>query len=234
MADELLPRNEEFGLAKSDQANNFLVVAPNVIVFERLKVDFANAAVFRELKLVPPGWSLDLSVLLRGDFLEPAGRGNLIVTNIQQLYDNRTTWKPKNAVERILGKAVVKGGADGRPMIDRVRSLKKLAVLNDEAHHVHEPDLQWNQIITKLHDNADGGLRSWLDFSATPRFGSGALHVRHAFGDEQRPSGRAGQCRRNLCKAPKRLHTNLASSSTQNARGYGRLRLELWQGLEAF
>lgn len=160
--------------SKSDQANNFLVVAPNVIVFERLKVDFANAAVFRELKLVPPGWSLDLKVLLRGDSLEPSGRGNLIVTNIQQLYDNRTNWKPKNAVERILGKAVVKGGADGRPMIDRVRSLQKLAVLNDEAHHVHEPELQWNQIITKLHENQDGGLRSWLDFSATPRFGGGA------------------------------------------------------------
>lgn len=159
---------------KSDQANNFLVVAPNVIVFERLKVDFANAAVFRQLKLVPPGWSLDLRVLLRGDSLEPAGRGNLIVTNIQQLYDNRTNWKPKNAVERILGKAVVKGGADGRPMIDRVSSLQKLAILNDEAHHVHDPELQWNQIVTKLHDNADGGLRAWLDFSATPRFGSGA------------------------------------------------------------
>ena len=160
--------------AESEQAHNFLVVAPNVIVFERLKVDFANAAVFRELKLVPPGWSLDLKVLLRGDSLEPTGRGNLIVTNIQQLYDNRTTWKPKNAVERILGKAVVKGGADGRPMIDRVKSMQKLAVLNDEAHHVHEPDLQWNQIITQLHDSATGGLRSWLDFSATPRFGSGA------------------------------------------------------------
>lgn len=159
---------------KSKQACNFLVVAPNVIVFERLKVDFANANVFRDLKLVPPGWSLDLKVLLRGDSLEPTGRGNLIVTNIQQLYDNRTTWKPKNAVERILGKAVVKGGADGRPMIDRVRSLKKLAVLNDEAHHVWDPDLQWNQIATKLHENLVGGLGSWLDFSATPRFASGA------------------------------------------------------------
>ena len=160
--------------AQSDQACNFLVVAPNVIVFERLKVDFASATVFRDLKLVPPGWSLDLMVLLRGDSLEPTGRGNLVVTNIQQLYDNRTTWKPKNAVERILGKAVVRGGADGRPMIDRVRSLKKLAVLNDEAHHVWDPDLQWNQIVTKLHENSVGGLRSWLDFSATPRFRSGA------------------------------------------------------------
>ena len=158
----------------SKQASNFLVVAPNVIVFERLKVDFGNAAVFRELKLVPPGWHLDLKVLLRGDSLEPVGKGNLIVTNIQQLYDNRTSWKPKNAVERILGRAVVKGGAEGRPMIDRVLSLSSLAVLNDEAHHVHDPDLQWNQIITRLHESSPTGLSAWLDFSATPRFGSGA------------------------------------------------------------
>lgn len=158
----------------SRQASNFLVVAPNVIVFERLKVDFANTAIFRDLKLSPPGWHLDLKVLLRGDSLEPSGQGNLIVTNIQQLYDNRTTWKPKNAVERILGRAVVKGGADGRPMIDKVGTLQNLAVLNDEAHHVHDPDLQWNQIITKLHDSSQNGLSAWLDFSATPRFGSGA------------------------------------------------------------
>jgi type III restriction enzyme len=158
----------------STQAKNFLVVAPNVIVFERLKVDFANAKIFHDLKLTPPGWNLDLKVLLRGDSLEPSGKGNIVVTNIQQLYDNRTTWKPKNAVERILGKAVVKGGADGRPMIDRVRSLRNLAVLNDEAHHVHDPDLQWNQIIAKLHESSESGLAAWLDFSATPRFGSGA------------------------------------------------------------
>lgn len=158
----------------STQASNFLVVAPNVIVFERLRVDFANAKVFHDLKLSPPGWDLNLKVLLRGDSLEPSGKGNLVVTNIQQLYDNRTTWKPRNAVERILGKAVVKGGADWRPMIDRVRSLQNLAVLNDEAHHVHDPDLQWNQIITKLHESSDSGLGAWLDFSATPRFGSGS------------------------------------------------------------
>lgn len=158
----------------STQAQNFLVIAPNVIVFERLKVDFGNAAVFRDLKLAPAGWNFDLKVLLRGDSVEPSASGNLIVTNIQQLYDNRTVWKPKNAVERILGKAVVKGGAAGRPMIDRVKGLKRLAVLNDEAHHVHDPDLEWSQIIMRLHDGIDGGLTAWLDFSATPRFDSGA------------------------------------------------------------
>jgi len=158
----------------SKQASNFLIVAPNVIVFERLKVDFANSHVFHSLQLAPPGWNLDLHVILRGDAREPIASGNLVVTNIQQLYDNRSAWKPKNPVERILGRPVVRNAAPGRPIIDRVSSLASLAVLNDEAHHVHDPDLTWNQILTGLHQRISGGLTSWLDFSATPRFRNGA------------------------------------------------------------
>lgn len=158
----------------SKQASNFLIVAPNVIVFERLKVDFANSQVFHSLQLAPPGWNLDLHVILRGDAREPIARGNLVVTNIQQLYDNRPAWKPMNPVERILGRPVVRNAAPGRQIIDRVSSLASLAVLNDEAHHVHDPDLTWNQILTGLHQRITGGLTAWLDFSATPRFRNGA------------------------------------------------------------
>lgn len=161
--------------ADSTQASNFLIVAPNVIVFERLKVDFANSKLFRDLQLAPPGWSLDLHVILRGDAIEPVARGNLIVTNVQQLYETREKWTPKNVVEKILGRAVVKGAAPGRAILARVQSLKSLAVLNDEAHHVHDPDLEWNQILTRLHNGSPQGLVSWLDFSATPRFDSGAF-----------------------------------------------------------
>ncbi len=35
---------------------NFLVVAPNVIVYQRLEKDFAAGAVFRELPVIPPEW----------------------------------------------------------------------------------------------------------------------------------------------------------------------------------
>ncbi len=159
----------------STQASNFLIVAPNVIVFERLKVDFANSKLFRDLQLAPPGWSLDLHVILRGDAIEPVARGNLVVTNVQQLYETREKWTPKNVVEKILGRAVVKGAAPGRAILARVQSLKSLAVLNDEAHHVHDPDLEWNQILTRLHRGTPDGLAAWLDFSATPRFDSGAF-----------------------------------------------------------
>ena len=159
----------------STQASNFLIVTPNVIVFERLKVDFADSKLFRDLQLAPPGWSLDLHVILRQVAIEPVARGNLVVTNVQQLYETREKWTPKNVVEKILGRAVVKGAAPGRAIFARVQSLKSLAVLNDEAHHVHDPDLEWNQILTRLHKGSPEGLVSWLDFSATPRFDSGAF-----------------------------------------------------------
>ena len=159
----------------SKQASNFLIVAPNVIVFERLKADFANANVFRNLRLSPPEWQLNLHVILRGDAIEPVGRGNLVVTNIHQLYDAKTKWTPKNAVEKILGRAVVRGAAPGRAILDRIQSMKSLAVLNDEAHHLWDPELEWNQILSRLHKDLDDGLTAWLDFSATPKLNSGSF-----------------------------------------------------------
>lgn len=154
---------------------NFLVLAPNVIVFERLRTDFENARVFQELPLVPPGWNLDLNVILRGEATEPAGAGNLFLTNIQQLYEGRSEWTPINAIDALLGRKPTGNAAtQGRSMLDRVRSVDRLVVLNDEAHHVHDDELKWNQTLLQLHESLPNGLSAWLDFSATPRFQGGA------------------------------------------------------------
>ena len=159
----------------SPLSTNFLVLAPNVIVFERLRVDFENGNVFRDKPLVPLGWKFDLKVILRGEAGEPGAAGNLFVTNIQQLYEGRNDWTPVNAIDALLGRKPTGGAAtQGRSMLDRVRSLDRLMVLNDEAHHVHDDDLQWNQTLLNLHESLPHGLASWLDFSATPRFRGGA------------------------------------------------------------
>jgi type III restriction enzyme len=162
--------------AGSPMTDNFLVIAPNVIVFERLRVDFQDLRVFRERDLVPPGWSLDLRVILRGDSAEPAGHGNLVVTNIQQLYDRQNdTGNIGNPVQALLGKKPVGGSeTSGRPILERVRELERLLVINDEAHHVHDEELAWNKTIQDLHRSVPGGLAGWLDFTATPRFQNGA------------------------------------------------------------
>jgi len=160
---------------KSPLTTNFLVLAPNVIVYERLKIDFENGRVFRDLGLIPPGWKFDLRVILRGEAAEPGGAGNLIVTNIQQLRETSETWEPKNAIDNLLGRKPTDNAATkGRSMLDRVRSLDRLMVLNDEAHHVHDDDLEWNKTLLDLHARLPHGLTAWLDFSATPRFAGGA------------------------------------------------------------
>ena len=42
-------------------STNFLIVAPNVIVYQRLEKDFASNRIFHELPLVPPEWRRRLS-----------------------------------------------------------------------------------------------------------------------------------------------------------------------------
>ena len=158
----------------SKLSTNFLIVAPNVIVYQRLEKDFANNRIFNELPLIPPEWkgSFAQKVILRGEAAEPDPSGNLFLTNIHQLYESRDQeWTPGNAVEALLGKTPAPDlAASGqRTMLERVKCLKDLVVLTDEAHHVHDDDLSWNQSLLAIDNALPKGLCAWLDFSATPK-----------------------------------------------------------------
>jgi type III restriction enzyme len=157
----------------SQLSTNSLIVAPNVIVYQRLERDFAANRIFYELPLIPPEWrgAFSQKVILRGEAAEPDPSGNLMLTNIQQLYESRDEeWTPQNAVEALLGKKPAQDAASGlRSMLERVKSLKDLVVLNDEAHHVHDEDLAWSQSLLAIHRALPKALSLWLDFSATPK-----------------------------------------------------------------
>ncbi|HXG45649.1 MAG TPA: DEAD/DEAH box helicase family protein, partial [Gemmatimonadales bacterium] len=157
----------------SDLSTNFLIVAPNVIVYQRLEKDFASNNIFRQLPLVPPEWRpFEPKVILRGEATEPDASGNLLLTNIHQLYESRDQeWTPQDAVEALLGKKPAQDlAASGqRSMLERVKSLRDLVVLNDEAHHVHDEGLAWSQSLLAIHRTLPKGLSLWLDFSATPK-----------------------------------------------------------------
>jgi type III restriction enzyme len=160
------------GVPGSGLSTNFLIVAPNVIVYQRLEKDFASNSIFRQLPLVPPEWRpFEPKVILRGEATEPDASGNLFLTNVHQLYESRDKeWTPQNAVDALLGRKPVKDLAAGqRSMLERVKSLKDLVVLNDEAHHVHDEDLAWSQSLLAIHRALPKGLSLWLDFSATPK-----------------------------------------------------------------
>jgi len=87
--------------------DNFLVLAPNVIVYERLAKDFSDNRIFYDLPLIPAHWRSrwNLKVTLRGDDSPLLPSGNIIVNNIQQLYQSRSNdWRPENIIQEILGK----------------------------------------------------------------------------------------------------------------------------------
>lgn len=157
----------------SDLSTNFLLIAPNVIVYQRHEKDFASNRIFHDFPLIPPEWKdhWNLKVILRGESTEPDPSGNLLLTNIHQIYESRRSdWTPANAVDALLGRKPVKDlSAHERPMLDRIQSLKDLVVINDEAHHVHEEELQWHKTIMAIHEAIQSGLALWLDFSATPK-----------------------------------------------------------------
>ena len=158
----------------SDLSTNFLIVAPNVIVHQRLERDFADNRIFHRLPLVPPEWRGGFSqkVILRGEAAEPDPSGNLFLTNIHQLYESRDQERtPENAVEALLGRKPAQDLASSgqRSMLERVKSLRDLVVLNDEAHHVHDEELAWSRSLLAIHEALPHGLGAWLDFSATPK-----------------------------------------------------------------
>jgi type III restriction enzyme len=164
----------------SNLSTNALIVAPNVIVYQRLEKDFGSNRIFYTLPLVPPEWGkFSPKVILRGESTDPDASGNLFLTNIHQLYESRDAgWTPLNAVESLLGRKPSKDLANSgqRSMLERVKSLRDVIVLNDEAHHVHDEDLAWSQSLLAINSALPNGINAWLDFSATPKYQTGMYY----------------------------------------------------------
>lgn len=161
-----------------DYAKTFLVVAPNVIVFERLRSDFGGGRIFQTDPLIPRHmrifWEFDC--VLRGEGERAQADGMLFLTNVQQLYprDTESNGDEPDELTAVLG-------AKPRPTLfeppsirDRIaRREGMLLALNDEAHHTHDENSQWNVVLRDLHTIRP--ITAQLDFSATPRFQKGNL-----------------------------------------------------------
>jgi type III restriction enzyme len=166
----------------SEMARHFVVIAPNLTVYERLKDDFGNGRVFDTDPLIPPEWRGDwnLSVVLQDEASGAATGGTLYLTNIHRLYAKR---KQKSTDDGYawMGPPVSKTKAldTGAALRDRITSHRRVMVLNDEAHHVWDSGSAWNEAIRSLHETllARSGTKlvAQLDFSATPKDNKGLL-----------------------------------------------------------
>jgi type III restriction enzyme len=159
-------------------AKTFLVLAPNVIVFERLRRDFEGGRMFQSLPLFPMHFKVfwDLECYMRGDTERTSSTGALYLTNIQQFYERaeRNNDAEPDIMTAMLGAKPQTKKVELTDFDKRITARDGLlCVLNDEAHHTHDEENEWNKAIRQLHTQRS--IAAQLDFSATPRYTKGAL-----------------------------------------------------------
>jgi type III restriction enzyme len=178
----------------STLARDFVLIAPSITVFERLKEDFKPAGggldIFDNDPVIPPAWRSDwnVSVVLQDEPSAASTGGTIYLTNIHRLYDPTKRRKAKDIEEYDwMGPKVSKANAmdAAEELRRRMVAHKRLLVLNDEAHHVWDPGSAWNEAIGFLHRETEKrgeGLVAQLDFSATPKDDKGQV-FRHVVVD---------------------------------------------------
>lgn len=175
----------------STLSQDFLVIAPNIIVLNRLRKDFDGLKMFFEEPFLPENgfnerdWKNDFQLTLHiQDELKPITEsGNIFLTNIHRVFFNES---PEQTIETTFLGIKPKPDADTARGIDlgkilRSDKIKDLVVLNDEAHHVHDKNLAWfksiEDISNKLKLKNGHGISLQADYSATPRHNNGAIFV---------------------------------------------------------
>lgn len=169
---------------------HFVVIAPNLIVFDRLKDDFEGAKVFYADPVLPPEFADDFSLetVLQDEAGGASYTGSLYLTNIHRLFeraggetedDDSPAWAGPDVKRAQVFKT-------GERLRARISSHPSIMVLNDEAHHLHDPESAWNEAIAALHSQSktkgNGGVLVQVDYTATPKHNDGSL-FRHIVSD---------------------------------------------------
>ncbi|MDE0044117.1 MAG: DEAD/DEAH box helicase family protein, partial [Candidatus Poribacteria bacterium] len=176
----------------SDLSRNFLVIAPNIIVLDRIYHDFQGLRVFFADPVLPDNgfdghnWRDDFQLTLhRQDEVRVSrGTGNIFLTNIHRVYSSdQSPPSPddEDTMDYFLGKRPTGATTDSKVDLgDIVRDVDELMVLNDEAHHIHDPRLAWFKSIEDIHNRLlqkGGKLSLQVDVTATPKHNNGAIFV---------------------------------------------------------
>jgi type III restriction enzyme len=173
-------------------ATNFLMIAPNIIVLDRLRIDFDGLKIFFNDPLLPgngyegQNWQDDfhLTLHIQDDVSIVRKTGNIFLTNIHRVYagnDTEPSFEDENLEDYFLGKKPVGKTTDSK--IDLgviVREIDELVVINDEAHHIHDSRLAWFKSIEDIHNRLkqkDHFLSLQVDVTATPKHNNGAIFV---------------------------------------------------------
>lgn len=175
----------------SDLSTNFLLIAPNIIVLDRLRVDFDGLRIFYNDPILPPNgyegqnWEDDFQITLhvQDEVRGFSESGNIFLSNIHRIYERGSdpTFEDSDTTDYFLGqKPTGKTNESGLDLSTIVRRISDLVVINDEAHHVHNEELAWFKCIQDISNNLrlrGSKLSAQFDLSATPKHDNGAIFV---------------------------------------------------------
>lgn len=177
--------------AASDLSTNFLMIAPNIIVLDRLLDDFNGLRIFYDDPVLPEngyegqGWRDDfqITVHVQDQIGLVSETGNLFLTNIHRVYENEHTpaFEDDDTTAYFLGQRPTGKTTDSQVDLGTIiRQVPDLVVFNDEAHHVHDPDMAWFKSIGDISSQLrlkGSQLSAQFDLTATPKHTNGAIFV---------------------------------------------------------
>ncbi len=176
----------------SDLAHNFLLIAPNIIVLDRLRSDFDGLRIFHEDPILPYNghegrdWKNDFQLRLhiQDEVGTISKTGNIFLTNIHRVHISNT--KEPSADDDDTGDYFLGARPTGKTtdskigVEDIVRDIDELVVMNDEAHHIHDERMAWFKSIEDIHNHLvqkGARLALQIDVTATPRNHRGGIFV---------------------------------------------------------
>ncbi|MBL8191434.1 MAG: DEAD/DEAH box helicase family protein [Acidobacteria bacterium] len=177
---------------ESGLARNFLVIAPNIIVLDRIYKDFQGLRIFFADPVIPDNgvdgrnWRDDFQLTLhvQDDVRVTRHTGNIFLTNIHRVYagdDLPPSPDDEDTMDYFLGKRPSGATTDSKVDLGMiVRDIDELMVLNDEAHHIHDPRMAWFKSIEDIHNRLKqkgAALSLQVDVTATPKHNNGAIFV---------------------------------------------------------
>ena len=176
----------------SSLARNFLVIAPNIIVLDRIYKDFQGLRIFFDDPVIPDNgfdgrnWRDDFQLTLhvQDEVRITQPTGNIFLTNIHRVYagdDIPASADDDDTMDYFLGKRPTGATTDSKVDLGMiVRDIDELMVLNDEAHHIHDPRMAWFKSIEDIHNRLKqkgAALSLQVDVTATPKHNNGAIFV---------------------------------------------------------
>jgi type III restriction enzyme len=178
---------------ESGLARNFLVIAPNIIVLDRIYKDFQGLRIFLKDDPILPDDGVDgrnwrddfqLTLHVQDEVKITRPTGNIFLTNIHRVYagdDIPASPDDEDTMDYFLGTRPSGATTDSKVDLGMiVRDIDELVVLNDEAHHIHDPRMSWFKSIQDIHNRLKqkgAALSLQVDVTATPRHNNGAIFV---------------------------------------------------------